>query len=65
VAIESPKMGGLAAELSATISEECFGVLDKPVVRVAGLDAPIPFSMVLEKYVLPGRDDIVSAIRSM
>ncbi|MDH4117065.1 MAG: alpha-ketoacid dehydrogenase subunit beta [Acidimicrobiia bacterium] len=65
VAIEAPKMGGLAAELSATISEECFGVLDKPVVRVAGLDAPIPFSMVLEKYVLPGRDDIVSAIRSM
>jgi len=63
VAIEAPKTGGLAAELSATIAEECFGVLRGPVVRVAGLDVPIPFSLVLEKYVLPGRDEIVAGVR--
>jgi len=63
VAVEAPKLGGLAAELSATISEECFDDLEAPVARVAGLDAPIPFSLVLEKYVLPGRNDIVDGVR--
>jgi pyruvate dehydrogenase E1 component beta subunit len=59
---EAPKMGGLAAELSATISEECFRDLEGPVERVAALDAPIPFSLDLEKLILPGRDDIVDAV---
>lgn len=63
VATEAPKLGGLAAELSATIAEECFHALKAPVVRVAGLDAPIPFSLVLEKYILPGKDEIAAAVR--
>lgn len=63
VATEAPKMGGLAAELSATLSEECFGRLKAPVVRVAGLDTPIPFSVPLEKIILPGKDDIVAGVR--
>jgi pyruvate dehydrogenase E1 component beta subunit len=65
VANEAPKIGGLAAELSATISEECFHDLKAPVVRVAGLDTPIPFSLVLEKYILPGKEQIVAGIRSV
>lgn len=63
VANEAPKLGGLASELSALISEECFRSLRAPVHRVAGLDAPIPFSLVLEKYVIPGRDDVAAAVR--
>ncbi len=63
VANEAPKIGGLAAELSATIAEECFHDLKAPVVRVAGLDTPIPFSLVLEKYILPGKDEVVAGIR--
>ncbi len=63
VATEAPKMGGLAAELSATLSEECFGYLKAPVVRVAGLDTPIPFSVPLEKLILPGKDDILAGVR--
>lgn len=63
VANEAPKLGGLAAELSATIAEECFHDLKAPVVRVAGLDTPIPFSMVLEKYILPGKEQIVAGVR--
>jgi len=65
VASEAPKLGGLAAELSATIGEECFRDLKAPVVRIAGLDAPIPFSLVLEKYILPGKEQIVAGIRSV
>ena len=65
VATEAPKMGGLAAELSATISEECFRDLKSPVTRVAGLDTPIPFSLVLEKYILPGKDEIVKGVKQV
>lgn len=65
VANEAPKIGGLAAELSATISEECFHDLKAPVTRVAGLDTPIPFSLVLEKYILPGKEQVIAGIRSV
>jgi pyruvate dehydrogenase E1 component beta subunit len=65
VANEAPKIGGLAAELSATIGEECFHDLKAPVTRVAGLDTPIPFSLVLEKYILPGKEQVIAGIRSV
>lgn len=60
---EAPKLGGLASELSATISEECFRDLKSPVVRVAALDTPIPFSLVLEKHILPHKDDVIAGVR--
>ena len=65
VANEAPKIGGLAAELSATIGEACFHDLKAPVARVAGLDTPIPFSLVLEKYILPGKEQVIAGIRSV
>jgi len=65
VANEAPRIGGLAAELSATIGEECFHDLKAPVARVAGLDTPIPFSLVLEKYILPGKEQVIASIRSV
>ena len=63
VANEAPRIGGLGAELSARISEECFADLRGPVVRVDGLDTPIPFSVPLEHVVLPGEADIAAAIK--
>lgn len=65
VANEAPKLGGLAAELSAAIAEECFHDLKAPVVRVAALDTPIPFSLVLEKYILPGKDDVIAGVKKV
>ncbi len=62
VANEAPRIGGLGAELSARISEECFADLRGPVVRVDGLDTPIPFSVPLEHIVLPGEADVATAI---
>ena len=63
VANEAPKIGGLGAELSARIHEECFSGLKAPVGRVDGLDAPIPFSVPLEHEILPDQSNITSAIR--
>ncbi|HMR66841.1 MAG TPA: alpha-ketoacid dehydrogenase subunit beta [Anaerolineae bacterium] len=65
VANEAPKMGGLGAEVSATISEEVYAQLKAPVRRVCGLDTPIPFSVSLEKMILPDRDDIKAAVQAV
>jgi acetoin:2,6-dichlorophenolindophenol oxidoreductase subunit beta len=45
---------GVAAELSARITEECFDFLHDPVIRVAGEDIPISVSTKLESGSVPG-----------
>jgi 2-oxoisovalerate dehydrogenase E1 component len=46
---EDTQFGGIGADLSAYISEHLFEHLDAPVLRVAGLDTPIPFAAAIEK----------------
>ncbi len=45
--------GGIGAEMSALIMENCFSDLDAPVVRCAALDTPVPFTQSLESNYLP------------
>lgn len=61
VAMEAPRLGGPAAEISAAISEQLFSTLVAPVQRVGALDAPIPMAPALEMALLPDRRDILSA----
>ena len=49
---EDTLTGGIAGEISAWISENCFELLDAPIVRCASLDTPIPFNNTLEKNFL-------------
>lgn len=53
VVSEGPLTCGVAAELSARISEECFDFLHDPVVRIAGEDIPISVSAALEAGSVP------------
>jgi pyruvate dehydrogenase E1 component beta subunit len=53
VVSEAPMTAGVAAELAARISEECFDFLENPVVRVAGEDIPISVSVELERHSVP------------
>jgi pyruvate dehydrogenase E1 component beta subunit len=57
--------GGFGAELAARIQEDLFDYLKAPVKRVAAKDVPIPFSPVLEDYVLPKVSDVVAAARAV
>ncbi len=50
---EDTLFGGLASEISAIISEQCFEYLDAPIKRVGSLETPIPFVKVLENQFLP------------
>ncbi|WP_296637136.1 dehydrogenase E1 component subunit alpha/beta [Polaribacter sp.] len=49
---EDSLFGGIASEISALITENCFDSLDAPVKRVGSLDTPIPFQKDLENQYL-------------
>ena len=49
---EDTLVGGIGGEIAAWISENCFHLLDAPVMRCASLDTPIPFSIELEQNFL-------------
>jgi len=62
---ESPRRGGLGAEIAATLAEEMIDFLVAPVTRVAAPDTPAPFSPVMEKYYVPDAARIVNAARRL
>jgi len=49
----------VSSEVAAIIAEEGIEYLDAPVRRITAKEAPIPFSPVLENYILPQVEDIV------
>lgn len=53
---EDTLTGGIGGEIAAWIAENCFELLDAPILRCASLDTPIPFNMELEKnFMAKGR----------
>ena len=43
--------GGIGAEISSIISENCFEYLDAPIMRLASIDTPIPFTDDIEQNI--------------
>jgi len=62
---EHARTGGLAGEVAAIINEEAFDSLDGPIVRIASLDSPVPFSPPLEEFFLPKVSDVVREARRL
>jgi 2-oxoisovalerate dehydrogenase E1 component beta subunit len=62
---EASLTGGIGGELSAIIAEEAFEWLDAPVIRVASIDAPVPFAPQMEYYYLPSLTEIIEAARRL
>ena len=56
---------GIGAEIAAIIMEQAFDYLDAPVVRVAGVDVPLPYAANLEKLALPQASHIVDAVKQV
>ncbi len=65
VAHEAVEHGGFGAEIAALVQAAAFDELDAPVARVGAPFTPIPFSPPLEDAYLPGRADVVAAVRSV
>ena len=53
---------GITAEISAIVALEGFHSLNAPIGRLAIPDVPIPYSRVLEKFVIPNSKKIVEAV---
>jgi len=54
-----------AAEIAATVAEEGFGYLKRPILRLSTPDVHIPFSPALEKQLYPSKDTIIAAVKSL
>jgi len=58
---EAPKTGGWGGEIAALIMEKALDYLDAPVLRLAGLDVPIPYGEV-ENLLIPNEKDIINTV---
>jgi 2-oxoisovalerate dehydrogenase E1 component beta subunit len=63
VSHEAPITAGFAAEIAATIQQECFLNLEAPVARVCGWDTPFPH--VYEPFYLPSKWRCLDAIKKL
>ena len=62
---EDTLFGGLGAEVSAYISENLFEYLDAPLIRVAGLDTPIPFTKTLEDNIFMPKTRLAAQLEKL
>ncbi|MCS6846335.1 MAG: alpha-ketoacid dehydrogenase subunit beta [Anaerolineae bacterium] len=65
IAHEAHKRGGPGAEIAAVLAEQALDYLDAPIQRVAAKNVPLPYAPALEQFVLPGKDDIVAAVKEV
>ncbi|NIN52541.1 MAG: alpha-ketoacid dehydrogenase subunit beta [Nitrososphaeria archaeon] len=65
VVSEDCKTCGVAAEIAALAAEEAIDYLDAPIIRVSEPNTPIPYSPLLERYVIPDERAIVQAVRQV
>lgn len=62
---EDSKRGGVGAEIAAVLAEKAIYELEAPILRVAALDMPAPYSPPLEAAYLPGPKEVIAAARSL
>jgi 2-oxoisovalerate dehydrogenase E1 component beta subunit len=62
---EAPQFGGFGGELAAIVAEKAFEYLDGPILRVAALDTPVPFSPALESAYMPDTTKVLEAARRL
>jgi acetoin:2,6-dichlorophenolindophenol oxidoreductase subunit beta len=63
VAHEAYQRGGIGAEIAIQVMERAFDYLDAPIERVAGANCPVPYATNLERLAIPGKEEIVEAVR--
>jgi pyruvate dehydrogenase E1 component beta subunit len=63
---EGVKSYGIGAEIAAMVAEsDAFDYLDAPILRLGGVEAPIPYNPDLERVAVPQADTIEAAARDL
>ncbi len=62
---ESPKQGGIGAEVIAQIASIIPDYLTAPMIRIAAPNTPAPFSPVMEKFYIPQPERIVEEVKKI
>ncbi|MEU7864300.1 alpha-ketoacid dehydrogenase subunit beta [Nonomuraea sp. NPDC049141] len=62
---ENPYQGGWGATVASIVADEGFGLLDRPIRRVAADCVPLPFADTLERQVMPTVDKVADAVRRL
>lgn len=65
VLYEDWKFGGFGGEIASRIGEDCFDDLDAPVVRVGGLNVPMPYARSLELECIPKAENVIEAVNKL
>jgi pyruvate dehydrogenase E1 component beta subunit len=60
---ENPRLCGWGAEIVSIVTEECFGSLTGPTVRITTPHIPLPAADSLEDHMLPSVDRITATVR--
>ena len=63
IADQSTRHGSAAAVIAAEVASEGFSSLKAPVQLVCSLEATVPYSEPMEAYLIPGVDEIVTAVQ--
>jgi 2-oxoisovalerate dehydrogenase E1 component beta subunit len=62
---EAQRTGGIGGEVAAILAEEGFEYLDAPIVRLAALDTPTPYSPPLEAAFAPSAEKLIDAVKTL
>jgi pyruvate/2-oxoglutarate/acetoin dehydrogenase E1 component len=62
---EAVQRGGYGAEISAQIADRVFDYLDAPIIRVAGLNIPVPNATLPEIESAPTAAKVISAVKGL
>jgi pyruvate dehydrogenase E1 component beta subunit len=65
VAHEAWKIGGLGAEVAATVAEQAFASLRAPIVRLGAPHALIPTHPTIRRAFLPNAQDVLDAVHAV
>jgi pyruvate dehydrogenase E1 component beta subunit len=59
------RIANVGAEIAATVCEQAFDCLAKPIIRLSAPDVHVPFSPALEQLLYPTKEKIVATVKSL
>ena len=62
---QATRFGGASGMIAAEVAELGFDTLKAPIIQVTALDATIPYSEPMERFVLPDEAKIVTAVQQV